>query len=82
MEGDRKDKPEEYCNWTLKQVKSDRWREALQTMNQFALDQFLELNSILQHPKVIADMMVKGGVNPGIALQFVSNIKKLQQENP
>jgi hypothetical protein len=80
VEGDRKDKLEEYCNWTLQQVKSDRWKEALQAANQFALDQFLKLNSILQHPKVAADMMVKGGVKPGIALQFVSNIKKLQQE--
>jgi len=29
VEGDRNDKFEEYCNWTLQQVKSDRWREAL-----------------------------------------------------
>ena len=70
VEGDRKDKLEEYCNWTLKQVKSDRWREALQTANQFALDQFLELNSILQHPKVVADLMVKGGVRPGDPIRF------------
>ncbi|WQF77118.1 hypothetical protein CDEST_02132 [Colletotrichum destructivum] len=80
VEGDRSDILEEYCNWTLQQVKSDRWRGALQTANQFALDQFLELNSILQHPKVAAELMVKGGVKPGIALQFVSNIKKFQQE--
>jgi hypothetical protein len=40
----------------------------------------VELNSILQHPKVTAELMVKGGVKPGIALQFVSNIKKFQQE--
>ncbi|KAK4236845.1 hypothetical protein C8A03DRAFT_16546 [Achaetomium macrosporum] len=80
VDGDRKDKLEEYCNWTLQQVKSDRWREALQAANQFALDQFLELNSILQHPTVAANLMIKGGVKPGIALQFVSNIKKFQQE--
>jgi len=47
VEEDRKDKFEEYCNWTLQQIKSDRWRDTLQTANQFALDQFLELNSIL-----------------------------------
>ena len=64
VQGGRKDKLEEYCNWTLQQVRSDRWREALQATNQFALDQFLELNSILQHPKVAADLMVKGGVKP------------------
>jgi hypothetical protein len=80
VKGDRKDKLEEYCNWTLQQVKNDEWREALQAANQFAMDQFLELNSILQHPQVTADLMVKAGVKPGIALQFVSNIKKFQQE--
>jgi hypothetical protein len=41
VKGDRKDKLEEYCTWTLQQVKSDRWREALQAANQFAMDQFL-----------------------------------------
>jgi hypothetical protein len=80
VDGDRKDRLEEYCNWTLQQVKSDRWREALQAANQFALDQFLELNSILQHPRVAADLMVKGGVKPGIALQFGSNIRRFQHE--
>lgn len=80
VDGDRKDRLEEYCNWTLQQVKSDRWREALQAANQFALDQFLELNSILQHPRVAADFMAKGGVKPGIALQFVSNIRRFQHE--
>ncbi len=44
------------------------------------MDQFLELNTILQHPKVAAELMVKNGVNPGIALQFVSNIRKFQRE--
>ncbi|RYP11599.1 hypothetical protein DL765_007699 [Monosporascus sp. GIB2] len=66
VKGDGKDKLEEYCNWALQQVKSDRWREALQAANQFALDQFLELNSILQHPKVAADLMIEGGVKPGM----------------
>jgi hypothetical protein len=80
VDGDRKDRLEEYCNWTLQQVKSGRWRGALQAANQFALDQFLELNSILQHPRVAADLMVKGGVKPGIALQFVSNIRRFQHE--
>ncbi|KAH8749367.1 hypothetical protein F5883DRAFT_695121 [Diaporthe sp. PMI_573] len=78
VEGDRMERLKEYCAWNLQQVKSDKWREALQAANQLALDQFLELNSILQHPKVAADLMVKGGVEPGIALQFVSNIKKFQ----
>jgi len=77
VKGDRKDKLEECYNWTLQQVESDRWREALQAANQFAMAQFLELNSILQHPKVTAELMVKGGVKPGIALQFVSNILAL-----
>lgn len=80
VEGDKMDRLKEYCAWNLHQVNSDKRREALQAANQFALDQFLKLNSILQHPKVAADLMVKGGVKPGIALQFVSNIKKFQQE--
>ena len=48
--------------------------------NQVAMDQFLELNTILQHPKVVADLMVKNKVQPGIVLQFVSNIKKFLRE--
>ena len=47
--------------------------------NQVVMDQFLELNTILQHPKVVA-LMVKNKVAPGIALQFVSNIKRFQRE--
>jgi hypothetical protein len=78
MEGDRQGKLEEYCNWGLAQVKSDRWRHALQVANQVAID--LELNTILQYPKVVADLMGKNRVAPGIALQFVSNIKKFQRE--
>ena len=80
MEGDRQAKLEEYCNWGLTQVESDRWRNALQIANQVAMDQFLELNTILQHPKVVAELMVKNKVQPGIALQFVSNIKKFLRE--
>ncbi|KAH8742463.1 hypothetical protein F5883DRAFT_610325 [Diaporthe sp. PMI_573] len=80
IEGDRMERLEAYCAWNLQHVKSDQWTQALQAANQFALDQFLELNSILQHPKVAADLMVKGGVKPGIALQFVSSIRRLQQE--
>jgi len=76
VEGDRQAKLEEYCNWGLTQVKSDRWRNALQIANQVAIDRFLELNTILQYPKVIAELIVKNKVEPGIALQFVSNIKK------
>jgi hypothetical protein len=74
VEGDRQAKLEEYCNWSLSQVESDRWRNALQIANQVAIDQFLELNTIRQHPKVVAELMVKNGVKPGIALQFVGNI--------
>lgn len=80
VDGDRQAKLEEYCNWGLTQVESDRWRRALQTANQVATDQFFELNTILQHPKVVADLMVKKGVSPGIALQFVSNIKRFQRQ--
>ncbi|KAI9762389.1 MAG: hypothetical protein M1840_001250 [Geoglossum simile] len=80
MEGDRQAKLEEYCNWGLTQVGSNRWRDALQTANQVAMNQFLELNTILQHPKVVAQLMVRNRVKPGIALQFVSNIKKFQRE--
>ena len=80
VEGDRLAKLEEYCNWSLTQVESDRWRNALQIANQFAMDQFLELNTTLQHPKVVADLMVKKKVPPGIALQFVSNIKRFLRE--
>jgi hypothetical protein len=47
VEGDRQAKLEEYCNWGLTQVESDRWRNALQIANQVAIDQFLELNTIL-----------------------------------
>ena len=83
VEGDRKDKLEEYCNWTLNQVKNDKWREELQTAVRFASDQFLELNAVLQHPNVTMNLMVKGGVKLGIAMQFVSNIRKfLQAKDP
>ena len=44
------------------------------------MDQFLELNTILQHLKVVANLMVKLKVPLGIALQFVSNIKKFLRE--
>ena len=54
VEGDRQAKLEEYCNWGLTQVESDRWRNALHIANQIAMDQFLKLNTILQHPKVVA----------------------------
>ncbi|ELR06464.1 hypothetical protein VC83_03635 [Pseudogymnoascus destructans] len=80
VEGDRHAKLEEYCTWGLTQVESDRWRSALQIANKVAMDQFLELNTILQHPKVVAELMVKHGVKPGIALQFVSNVERFQRE--
>jgi hypothetical protein len=80
VEGDRQANLEEYYNWGLTQVDSDRWRSALQIANQVAMNEFLELNTILQHLKVVAKLMVKNGVKPGIALQFVSNIKKFLRE--
>jgi hypothetical protein len=80
VEGDRQAMLEEYCNWGLAQVKSERWRQALQIANQVAMNQFLELNTVLQHPKVVVELIVKNKVAPGIALQFVSNIKKFQRE--
>ncbi|RDL36560.1 Uncharacterized protein BP5553_05912 [Venustampulla echinocandica] len=80
VEGDRQAKLEEYCNWGLTQVESDRWRNALQIANQVAIDQFLELNTILQHPKVVAELIVKNKVLLSITLQFMSNIKKFLQE--
>lgn len=80
VEGERQAKLEEYCNWGMAQVESDRWRNALQITNQVAIDEFLELNTILQHPKDVAKLMEKNGVRPGIALQFVSNIKKFLRD--
>jgi hypothetical protein len=38
VEGDRQAKLEEYCNWGLTQVESDRWRNALQIANQIIID--------------------------------------------
>lgn len=38
VEGDRQAKLEEYCNWGLVQVESDRWRRALQITNQVVID--------------------------------------------
>ena len=38
VDGDRQAKLEEYCNWGLTQVNSDRWRNALQIANQVAMD--------------------------------------------
>lgn len=38
VEGDRKDRLEEYCNWTLNQVENDKWRDELCTAIRFALD--------------------------------------------
>jgi hypothetical protein len=37
VEGDRQAKLEEYCNWGLAQVESDRWRSALQIANQVGI---------------------------------------------
>ncbi|KAJ3569921.1 hypothetical protein NPX13_g5910 [Xylaria arbuscula] len=81
--GDRAQRLEEYCDWTLVQTKSDRWRSELEAANQCAIDYFLELNSIIQHPQAAINMLVRGGVKPGVALQFVSksNIDKWWKES-
>jgi hypothetical protein len=50
----------------------------LQIVNQVIIDYVLELNTIQQHPKVVADLIVKNRVKLDIALQFVSNIKNFQ----
>jgi hypothetical protein len=62
----------------LAQTKSDRCREELEAGNQFAIDFSLGLNSVLQHPKVVADLTVNGRVKLSVGLQFVSksNIEK------
>ena len=80
VEGERQAKLEEYYNWGMAQVESDRWRNALQIANQVVMDQFIGLNTILQYSKVVADLMLKNKVQPGITLQFVSNIKKFLRE--
>jgi hypothetical protein len=81
VKGDRQDRLEEYCNWGLTQVKSGRWRYALQDANRVAMDKFVELNTALQYPNKVVDLMMKEEVSEGAALQFVSNIKHfLRQE--
>jgi hypothetical protein len=80
VQGDRRAKLEEYGNWSLTQVDSDGWRNALQFANQVAMSEFLELNTILQFPKDAVELLGKNRVRRGIALQFVSNIKKFLQE--
>ena len=81
VKGDRQTRLEEYCNWGLTQVKSERWSNALQFANRVAMDQFLELNTALQHPNKVVELMTKAGVSEGIALQFVSNIKHFQRQD-
>ena len=70
----------EYCVWGLKQVKNDKWKRHLQFANQVAIDHFLELNTVRQYPILVARFMETRKVPPGIALQFVSNVKKYLQE--
>jgi hypothetical protein len=53
VEADRQGKLKEYCNWSLAEVRRDRWREALQARIRFAMEQFLELNSIPQHLRTL-----------------------------
>ncbi|KAL0929587.1 uncharacterized protein CTRU02_215486 [Colletotrichum truncatum] len=78
--GDRKEKLEEYCSWSLQQVENDEWRAALQVAITWSLHEYLDLNTIKQHPKDTAALMVAGGVKAGIAWQFVSNVRVFQQE--
>ena len=80
--GDVAQRLEEYCNWTVARTKSNRWRQELEKATRIALGQYLELNSVFEHPKPILDLMVKGGVKSGVALQFVSkpNIKQWWKE--
>ncbi|KAI3326616.1 hypothetical protein HD806DRAFT_532248 [Xylariaceae sp. AK1471] len=81
--GDRAQRLAEYCDWTLVQTKSDRWRTELEAANRCAMDHFLELNSMIQHPQIAVDLLVRGGIKPGVALQFVSksNIEKWWKES-
>jgi len=81
--GDREQVLKAYCNWTMTQTHSDRWRAELEQANTVALDQCLELNSVLQHPKTALDLLIKGGVKAGVALQWVSksNIGKWWKES-
>lgn len=72
VQGDTAQRLEEYCNWVVAQTKSDRWRQELQKATRVALEQCYELNSVLEHPKPILELMVKRGVKSGSALQFVS----------
>jgi hypothetical protein len=39
------------------------------------MDEFLELNTALQYPNKVVELMTKEGVSEGIVLQFLSNIK-------
>jgi len=80
VKGDRQTRLEEYCSWGLTQVKSERWSNALQFANRVAIDQFLELNTALQYPIKVVELMTKEGVGEGIALQFVSYIKHFQRQ--
>jgi hypothetical protein len=68
VKGDRQTRLEEYCNWGLTQVKSERWSNALQVANRVAMDQFLELNTALQYPNKVVELMMKEEVSEGIAL--------------
>ncbi|KAH6653417.1 hypothetical protein BKA67DRAFT_660042 [Truncatella angustata] len=81
--GDRAEKLREYCDWTLAQTQDVSWRAELRVGNKHATDNFLELNSILQFPKVATDVLVRKGVKIGVALQFVSktNIEKWWRES-
>uniref|UniRef100_A0A8H7K6P3 Uncharacterized protein n=1 Tax=Bionectria ochroleuca TaxID=29856 RepID=A0A8H7K6P3_BIOOC len=71
---------QEYCTWVLAQVQSDKWRRELEVAIEFAMDQCLDLNSIVKHPQVILNAMVQGRVKLGSALQFTGNVDRFRKE--
>ncbi|KAL7940328.1 hypothetical protein V8C42DRAFT_337869 [Trichoderma barbatum] len=76
--GDRAQRLEEYCNYTVEQTNSDRWRSELEHVTQFAMDNFIDLNHVLQHPRDTAEFMIERGVKHGVAWQFASRSYILQ----
>ncbi|CAG9945554.1 unnamed protein product [Clonostachys rosea f. rosea IK726] len=78
--GDAAHNLQEYCTWVLAQVQSNRWRKELEVAIKFAIDQYLDLNSIVKHPHVIINAMVQGRVKLGSALQFTGNVDRFRKE--
>lgn len=76
--GDRAQRLEENCNYTVAQANSDKWRSELEHVTQFAMDNFIDLNHILQHPRDTAEFIIERGVKRGVAWQFASRAYILQ----